>query len=146
MVDSNLRLCPNREEVAAKVLDGEAILINLSNGMYFSLDLAGGLVWQLIEAECTIGEIAETVCLHYDVDAGRAGADVRRLADDLIAASLVRTSAAPSSLRERPAVAGERLLYEAPRLNAYYDMAELLALDPPHPGLADTLSKPLDQD
>jgi hypothetical protein len=146
MLDSHVRLYPNREEVAAKVLDGEAILINLANGMYYSLDLAGGFAWQLIEAECTVGEIAEAVCLQYDVDATTAGADVRRLAGDLLAAGLIRTSTESSGPRERPAASGERLPYEELRLNAYHDMAELLALDPPHPGLANTLSAPLDQD
>jgi hypothetical protein len=145
MLDAHVRLCPNREEVAAKVLDGEAILINLANGMYYSLDLAGGFAWQLIEAECTLDEIAEAVCLQYGVDAATAFADVRRLADDLLAAGLVHTSADRSGPRERPAAASERLPYEGLRLNAYHDMAELLALDPPHPGLANTLSAPLDQ-
>ena len=39
------RLKPNEEEVAAKVLDGEAILINLSNGAYYSTDKRGAFIW-----------------------------------------------------------------------------------------------------
>jgi hypothetical protein len=33
---------PNSEEVAAKVMDGEAILINLSNGIYYRMVKWGG--------------------------------------------------------------------------------------------------------
>jgi len=39
--ESSLR--PNEEEVASKVMDGEAILINLSNGIYYSMDKVGGV-------------------------------------------------------------------------------------------------------
>ena len=38
------RMQPNKEEVAAKVMDGEAILINLSNGIYYSMDKVGAVV------------------------------------------------------------------------------------------------------
>ena len=38
-------LRPNEEEVAAKVMDGEAILINLSSGIYYSMDKVGGVLW-----------------------------------------------------------------------------------------------------
>jgi hypothetical protein len=44
-------LRPHTEEVAAKGIDGEAILINLSNGIYYSLDNVGGLIWELIDRE-----------------------------------------------------------------------------------------------
>ena len=34
-------LKPNSDGVASKIVDGEAILINLSNGMYYSMDAVG---------------------------------------------------------------------------------------------------------
>ena len=43
--DTDTHLVPNVAEVAAKVMDGEAILINLANGMYYSMDGAGGFLW-----------------------------------------------------------------------------------------------------
>ena len=36
------RLRPNEEEVAGKVMDGDAIIINLSNGIYYSMDKVRG--------------------------------------------------------------------------------------------------------
>ncbi len=42
-------LKPNDTHVAAKVFDGEAIIMNLTTGMYFSADKVGASVWELIE-------------------------------------------------------------------------------------------------
>ncbi len=50
MLTLNDRLRPREEEVASKVIDGEAIIINLANGVYYSMDKVGALVW-----ECTPG-------------------------------------------------------------------------------------------
>lgn len=142
MLSVHVRLCPNTAEVAAKIMDGEAIIINLSDGMYYSLDCAGARVWEHIQQTLTLGEIAAAVGNSYEVGDAQAEADVLNLARDLLARGLVRecTDAPPvaSQMPERPVA---RLAYETPRLNAYHDMAELLALDPPHPGLSDTLSK-----
>ncbi len=126
------------------MMDGEAILINLSSGMYYSMDGAGGLMWQLVEGHASIEEIARTVSARYLVDLDRATADLLRLAAELVAAQLVLTSSAPApEAPEAPAPPpSERSPYETPRLNAYHDMADLLALDPPHPGLASALSGP----
>ena len=55
------RLRPNEAEVAAKVLDGEAIIINLSNGIYYSMDKVGGLIWEMIERGRSLQEIVESI-------------------------------------------------------------------------------------
>jgi hypothetical protein len=144
MLHPGSRLRPNSAEVAAKVIDGEAILINLSNGMYYSMDLAGGVVWQLVEATREVREIVEDVCAHYDVERPRAEADIERLIDELLQARLIEICADDAVERgDRPEAPAKRAAYQAPRLNAYHDMSELLALDPPHPWLSDPLSKPL---
>ena len=147
-LSSSTRLSPNAAEVAAKIMDGEAILINLSDGMYYSMDLAGGLVWQMIETHASVSEIVQSVSAHYTVEPDQAAADILQLAGELLAARLVLVCSDLSS-GERPAppvLLVERSAYQAPHLNAYRDMAELLALDPPHPGLAHALSKPLPED
>ena len=37
----------NEQQVAAKVMDGEAIIINLGTGIYYSLGTTGGFIWSL---------------------------------------------------------------------------------------------------
>jgi hypothetical protein len=137
---SNLqtRLQPNGEEVAAKVLDGEAIMINLSNGTYYSMDKVGGFIWELLEGRHSLREIVDAIAARYDVAQERAQSDVERLAAELVEEQLVIPSNAASGREELQQQSPQRLPYEAPVLNIYRDMADLLALDPPMPGLGDT--------
>jgi len=37
------------EKVAAEVIDSEAIIINLSSGMYFTVNRVGALIWKIIQ-------------------------------------------------------------------------------------------------
>ena len=139
MVTTINRLRPNEAEVAAKVMDGEAVIINLASGTYFSMDKAGGLVWELIEGRHTLEEVVAAVVARYEVSSTQAQTDIERLLGELTAENLVMVADGEGPrLGSQPKEAQQRQPYEAPRLNAYRDMADLLALDPPMPGLYDT--------
>lgn len=126
------------EEVVAKIMDGEAVIINLANGMYYSLDNVGGLVWALIEDGCRMDEIAAAINARYEVASARAQEDVLLLASRLLQEGLVAIDEQEDRpLRSAPASVAHKLPYASPLLNAYSDMEDLLALDPPTPGLAD---------
>ena len=89
MLSLQSRLRPNEAEVAAKVLDGEAIIINLSNGMYYSMDRVGGLIWEMIEGQSSLEETVAEIIARYDVSPQQAQADVQRVADELVQEKLV---------------------------------------------------------
>ena len=133
------RYDPNQAEVAAEVIDGEAILINLSSGVYYSLDKAGGLAWELIAAGSSLAEVAASLAERYEVAPAQAEADVVQLAADLEREDLVRMAQGSASRPPAPsAVAPEhKLPYETLALTIYRDMGDLLALDPPMPALDD---------
>lgn len=137
MLDRQSRLCPKREDVAAKVMDGEAIMINLSNGTYYSMDGVGGLIWDLLDRERTLGEVAAAISARYDVGPEEAYADLECLATELLDEDLVRVSEATAGPSGDAAFVkpAQREPYAPPVLNVYRDMADLLALDPPMPGL-----------
>ena len=128
------RLGPNTADVAAKVIDGEAIIMNLANGLYFSMDEVGSAVWEMVEAGCSLDEMADRLATSYDADRDAVAADVARIAEQLLSEGLVVVSeaAAPAAAH---AFAGAGGSYAAPTLTRYDDMADLLALDPPMPGL-----------
>ena len=75
MPDPN-RLHPNKDEVAAQVLDGEAVMINLSNGFYYSMDNVGAFIWELISSGNSLDTIVIALTQRYDVSAERAQADL----------------------------------------------------------------------
>jgi len=134
MLDSNTRLRPNTDDVAAKVIDGEAIIMNLSNGLYFSMDRVGSAVWEMVEAGLSVDEMSSTLDARYDVDGDAIRDDVNRLVAELLAERLVLvTETEPSSPPSTLGAADHP--YSSPTLNKYDDMADLLALDPPMPGL-----------
>ena len=137
----------NDEEVAAKVLDGEAIMINLSNGNYYSMDKVGGFLWELVEQKRTLGHMVAAPLTHYDVSREQAQADVERLAAEMVRENLVNVAGDEAPPREnQPEDAQQKLPYEPPILNAYRDMADLLALDPPMPGFGEIAWKEPDEE
>jgi len=134
------------EGIAARVIDGEAIIINLTTGIYYSMDRVGGSIWAMLEDGHSLGQIAEAVIDRYEVSSEQAQDDLERVTAELVRENLIAVSddqAAPQGDRE--VKQHQRLPYETPRLNAYRDLGELLALDPPRPGFADIVWKDPDE-
>jgi Coenzyme PQQ synthesis protein D (PqqD) len=126
------------EDIAAEVVGGEAVILNLSSGVYYSLQGAGAIAWALLESGHTAAEAGERIAAHYDVPVDRATADLAglsvELADEgLIAAADRRADSSALERIEMPPGGN----YIAPTLERYSDMGDLLALDPPMPGLAE---------
>jgi hypothetical protein len=141
MLRPETRLEPNTIEIAAKILDGEAILINLSTGVYYSMDKVGVTVWMLINDGYSIGDIANALSIRYEVDAVQVQNDLQQVIDSLIQENIVTPvgGSNPGSRvepRDTALMSGTKEPYESPNLNIYRDMGDLLALDPPMPGLA----------
>ncbi|HUF08952.1 MAG TPA: PqqD family protein [Rhodothermales bacterium] len=142
MLDLNTYLTPNRDEVVSKVIDGEAIVINLSNGIYYSMDKVAALVWDLIDRQVSVQTIADEVASRYDVAPAQAAADLEKFVAQLAEEKLIsetsggRPADMPGGVTDTPESTAIR--YETPVLNIYRDMGDLLALDPPQPGLENT--------
>jgi len=138
MLNLEDRVCSKDQQVAAKVMDGEAILINLSNGLYYSMGGIGGFVWALIENRHSLNEIADALADQFGADREQTIADVQELAAALLAEDLIAVcdgDAATGSVSADTANLPDD--YAAPKLQKYDDMADMFALDPPLPGLAD---------
>lgn len=137
----NLQHCfrPRREEVASKVIDGEAIIINLANGVYYSMDRVGAHVWDLLQAGYCLEDVIGDIAARYDVSRHQAESNVCELVHELVQENLVDACENDDSvpLLATPESQG-KLAYELPKLNIYRDMGDLLALDPPVPGLGDS--------
>lgn len=136
MVSISNFIAANEQQVAAKVMDGEAIVINLSTGIYYSLGTTGGFIWSLIEKRPCIQDIVRCVAEHYEVGESEAERDVLRLSTELCNEGLAVASVVGPAGSTLPGPAGQRLQYETPAMEKYEDMAEMFALDPPLPGLS----------
>lgn len=129
---------PNGEEVVSKVIDGEAIIINLSNGVYYSMDQVGALIWELLEAGHSLEKIVQAIVVRYDVSSQQAQADMERLVAELCHEKLMVVSNENPVALENLSLASEKLPYVPAEMNVYRDMGDLLALDPPMPGFEAT--------
>jgi hypothetical protein len=129
-------LVVNPTDISAKVLDGEAVIINLSTGVYFSAAGTGALAWALLEAGHDRAGIAQALADRFDVPLDRADADLAGFLDELRRHELA-VPGPPGGVPSPVDVDLDGAAYRAPTLEVYTDMSDLLALDPPMPGLAD---------
>ena len=133
MMQATNRFVVNEKLVTSKIIDGEAIIINLATGMYYSLDKTGALVWMLIGGGYSVGEAADVLSARFSVPVDRVREDVDRLVNDLVSQNVVL--AAENEARTSEVVLDPPTgdAYEPPVLNSYDDMGDVLALDPPLP-------------
>ena len=126
---------PNEQQVAAKVMDGEAILINLATGTYYSMPATGGFIWSLIERRMSLNGIVRNLAIIYDAEEQALEADVVSLCQALCDEGLLTISTEGNTDDTIVPHTVGRLAYTAPTLEKFTDMAEMFALDPPLPGL-----------
>ncbi len=138
MLSLSTFVVPNEQQVAAKVMDGEAILINLATGTYYSIPGTGGFIWSLIERKLCLNDIVSEVAANYDIGRDQIESDVLRLSGELCDEGLVIVATAGITNDATIGATVNRLPYEPPTLEKFTDMAEMFALDPPLPGLANT--------
>lgn len=133
-MDSSQRYEVATDLVAAQVMDGEVVVINLATGCYYTSNQAAGEIWPLLEQCQTMDALLRHLCNVYDVSREKAETDLRGLLDILDAEGIIRaaTTEAESSQPESPPVA-EKRPYEPPAFEVFRDMEQLLALDPPMP-------------
>jgi len=126
------------EEVAAKVMDGEAIIINLTSGVYYSLDGVGCAVWERLAAGMRPSEICRLLAEQYRISTDAVQKDVGQLLAQLQEENLIEPTDGALAIDARDAgIRKSESVYEQPKLRVYRDMGALLALDPPMPGLKD---------
>ncbi len=80
---------------ASADLGGEAALLNLQDGVYYSLDAVGARVWELIEEPRTVRDVRDTLLDEYDVDAARCERDLIALLKELAEHGLIDVVDAP---------------------------------------------------
>lgn len=73
------------EDVVARSLSGELVLLHLENGTYYGLNHVGAYLWECVEqAPCSLAELTEKLQRQFDIEQAQASADVIALADQLV--------------------------------------------------------------
>jgi hypothetical protein len=77
-----------RDQVSTE-LEGEAVILNLADGVYYGLEGAGALVWELLREPRSVAELRDAVTAHFVVDAETAERDLLELLGELVRRRLV---------------------------------------------------------
>lgn len=133
MFDNHTRFRVN-PETTGKVIDGEAVIIHLGTGVYYSLNPSGSYLWELISQGWDHAAVVRALAARYGIAGDQARRDVEALAARLLEEGLITPGGQAEPQAAVPA-SGADSAYEPPALAVYTDMADLLALDPPVPGL-----------
>lgn len=138
-VMSNQRFRVNTPTVTHETIDGEAVIINLDSGNYYSLVDTGTFIWGLVDRGASASEVQQLVLQTYEGSASDIDAGVQELLAQLQLENLIvqvdgagtldltqlEQGATSNNSQEKPA-------FNPPRLHKYSDMQELLLLDPIH--------------
>jgi hypothetical protein len=64
-------------------LNGDAAILGLKDGVYYTLDSVGARIWQLLQQQQTVRMLRDAVMQEYDVDEDRCENDLQILLHDL---------------------------------------------------------------
>ena len=128
----------NSPRVIGEVLDGEAIIVHLETGVYYSLGGAGADLWAAAQSGATLAQLVDLVLARFSGAPAAVAAEIAALVDELVAEGLlVDDETPPVALPAGPRAAdpapfADRPPFVKPTLHKYTDMADLLLLDPIH--------------
>jgi hypothetical protein len=72
------------DDVIAREVGGELVLLDLNSGQYFGLDKVGGRVWELLsESPRDLHELCDKIEIEFDAPRDRIEADLRALIKQL---------------------------------------------------------------
>ncbi len=82
------------DDVVAREVGGETVLLDLSSGQYFGLDIIGGRVWELLsERSQDLKELCDQIEAEFDAPRDRIEADLIALAKQLQDQELIAQAA-----------------------------------------------------
>ena len=73
----------NSEDITYRIIDNEAVILNLDNGYYYSLNEVGTRIWEAIDKRKNLGEILDLLKEKYHMSEKQLKDDLLALAKDL---------------------------------------------------------------
>jgi hypothetical protein len=126
----------NSPQVINETIDGEAVIINLATGDYFSLGGAGADIWQEIERMASVDDVVQSLTLLYEGDPQTFEQAVSNLIEQLQQYGLIVPAdgiETPDTTPRRAAAdSASKARFQEPTLETYTDMQDLILLDPVH--------------
>lgn len=128
----NLVLRVNAPAVVGEVIDGEAVIMDLATGHYYSAEGVGASIWSAIDAGVSRATLSGWLGERYPAESGALAGALDAFVAELCAHALVIEVPGDEASLDAPPLALPAGRFVAPVLNSYTDMEELLQLDPVH--------------
>lgn len=128
---SSTRLRVNAPDVINEVIEGDAVVINLATGDYYSLTGSAALAWEALLHAATVDEVIESVAARYDGDGTEIADAVTSFVADLQREHLVVNTDQPCE-PHLVVAHQQRMPFVPPRFDKFTDMQDLILLDPVH--------------
>jgi hypothetical protein len=122
----------NRPDIVSEIIDGEAVMINLSSGCYYSADKVGAAIWDLLARGFALRKVAELTVERFDDPPENIHQAVEDFAQKLLAEQLIVVDPQPPPDPPRPTSPATRIPFQDPVLQRFDDMRDLLLADPIH--------------
>jgi hypothetical protein len=124
--------------IVHEAIDGEAVIINLESGAYFSAEGAAAIAWQRIGGGASAADLAMAIAERYEGGPDSIGAAVVQFIEQLRQEGLIRPAEptdedhAPAPRASPPSPTAAKPGFSHLSLRAFTDLQELLLLDPIH--------------
>jgi hypothetical protein len=80
------------ENVVWRDLEGEIVILNLTSGVYFSVDGVGTRIWTLMSEQVATDDIVRKLISEFDVEEAQLRSDMESLMRDLASQGLIEIS------------------------------------------------------
>ena len=87
---------PRRRAVPWRLLDTEALVVDVAGGVLYPLNAVGARIWELCDGARSVAHIAQLLAEEFDATEDVIRGDADRFVDDLVAAGLVDLAATPA--------------------------------------------------
>ena len=87
-ISRNSTVVASQDQVSCEV-HGEAAILQMKAGIYYSLDRVGARVWQSIQKPIRVSELCSLITSEYDVEPARCEQDLLELLEQLATAGLI---------------------------------------------------------
>ena len=81
------------DQVVAREVGEETVILDLANGIYYGLDAVGARIWQLMVGGQTLTQVCDVMLVEYEVTRENIERDVLTLVQTLMERQLISVAA-----------------------------------------------------
>lgn len=127
----------NTPGIIHETIESEVVMVNLNNGIYYSMAKTGAVIWNLIDQGMTVKQIIELIKDKFSGESSEIERGIGQLLEELQKEQLIllideTDGSLQSNILSNDNSLIEKKTFEMPVLQKYMDMQDLLLLDPIH--------------